>query len=359
VRPCGPSTRRPALLVVLAGLVAGLALVAGVARADDPDTLRSEADRLRAENAALDGEAALALLDLYALESQLREAQRRVDSLHVRIGELEQREESARRQLGLAREAEAKAQDALADRVRALYTGGDPDPLAVILGASSLDGLIDAIDSVNRVAEHDSRIIEQVERTRGELREALRELTKQEEELRVLVGEAEAARTRLAGATDERAEYLASLAERRDLNAAEIESLLARAGEAEQRAQEITASASPPAEPAAPEESAEEPVSSPSGADVSPEPGRQVTVSATKYCLTGTTATGVPVQPGIIATDPAYIPLGTRMFVPGYGEGVAADTGGAVLGWTIDLWVASCPEATAYGRQTVAITIYD
>jgi peptidoglycan hydrolase CwlO-like protein len=358
VHACGPSKRRPALLVVLAGLVAGLALVAGVARADDPDTLRSEADRLQAENAQLDEEAARALLDLYALESRLREAERRVVSLRARIDELEQREESARRQLGLAREAEAKAQDALAARVRALYTEGDPDPLAVILGASSLDGVIDAIDSVNRVAEHDSRIIEQVKRTRGELREALRELTKQEEELRALAREAEAARTRLAGATDERAEYLASLAERRDLNAAEIDSLLVRAGAAEQRAQEITASASPPVEPA-PEESPAEPVSSPSGADVSPEPGRQVTVSATMYCLTGTTATGVPVQPGIIATDPAYIPLGTRMFVPGYGEGVAADTGGAVLGWTIDLWVASCAEASAYGRQTVTVTIYD
>ena len=50
-------------------------------------------------------------------------------------------------------------------------------------------------------------------------------------------------------------------------------------------------------------------------------------------------------QPGVIATDPAYIPLGTRLFVPGYGEGVAADTGGAVIGWTIDLWVSSCAEA--------------
>jgi 3D (Asp-Asp-Asp) domain-containing protein len=84
-----------------------------------------------------------------------------------------------------------------------------------------------------------------------------------------------------------------------------------------------------------------------------------VTVSATKYCLTGTTATGLPVQPGVIATDPAYIALGTRMYVPGYGEGIAADTGGAVKGWTIDLWVASCAEADAYGRQTVTITIYD
>jgi 3D (Asp-Asp-Asp) domain-containing protein len=40
---------------------------------------------------------------------------------------------------------------------------------------------------------------------------------------------------------------------------------------------------------------------------------------------------------GIVAVDPAIIPLGTRMYIPGYGEAVAADTGGAVKGYIIDL----------------------
>jgi uncharacterized protein YabE (DUF348 family) len=51
----------------------------------------------------------------------------------------------------------------------------------------------------------------------------------------------------------------------------------------------------------------------------------------------GRTATGVQVTYGVIAVDPNVIPLGTRMFVPGYGYGVAADTGGAVKGYIIDL----------------------
>jgi len=49
------------------------------------------------------------------------------------------------------------------------------------------------------------------------------------------------------------------------------------------------------------------------------------------------TATGTGVYKGIIAVDPRVIPLGTRMYVPGYGYGVAADTGGGVLGYSIDL----------------------
>ncbi|MEX0683588.1 MAG: ubiquitin-like domain-containing protein [Dehalococcoidia bacterium] len=51
----------------------------------------------------------------------------------------------------------------------------------------------------------------------------------------------------------------------------------------------------------------------------------------------GITATGTTVYKGIIATDPTVIPLGTRMFVPGYGYGIAADTGGGVKGAHIDL----------------------
>jgi 3D (Asp-Asp-Asp) domain-containing protein len=51
----------------------------------------------------------------------------------------------------------------------------------------------------------------------------------------------------------------------------------------------------------------------------------------------GTTRTGTGVYKGIIAVDPTVIPLGTQMYVPGYGFGIAADTGGAIKGNKIDL----------------------
>jgi uncharacterized protein YabE (DUF348 family) len=51
----------------------------------------------------------------------------------------------------------------------------------------------------------------------------------------------------------------------------------------------------------------------------------------------GVTASGAIVTYGIVAVDPTVIPLGTRMFIPGYGYAVAGDTGGAVKGYIIDL----------------------
>ena len=83
-----------------------------------------------------------------------------------------------------------------------------------------------------------------------------------------------------------------------------------------------------------------------------------ISVTATGYSLAGTTATGVPVGWGVVAVDPSFIPLGTGMTIPGYGEGVAADTGGAVVGARIDLWFPTRAEALAWGTRTVTITLH-
>ena len=81
-------------------------------------------------------------------------------------------------------------------------------------------------------------------------------------------------------------------------------------------------------------------------------------MSATCYILKGTTASGLPVGPGIVAVDPTVIPLGTRMTIPGYGEGVAADVGSSIRGNTIDLWFPTIAQAFAWGRRTVTITLH-
>jgi 3D (Asp-Asp-Asp) domain-containing protein len=66
----------------------------------------------------------------------------------------------------------------------------------------------------------------------------------------------------------------------------------------------------------------------------------------------------VPVGYGIVAVDPSVIPLGTHMTIPGYGDGVAADTGGAIAGARIDLWFPTRAEALAWGSRTVTATLH-
>jgi 3D (Asp-Asp-Asp) domain-containing protein len=68
---------------------------------------------------------------------------------------------------------------------------------------------------------------------------------------------------------------------------------------------------------------------------------------------------GLPLARGIIATDPNVIPMGTRLYVEGYGEGIAADQGGAIKGNRIDLFFDSKTEALTWGIKTVKVTILD
>ena len=81
-------------------------------------------------------------------------------------------------------------------------------------------------------------------------------------------------------------------------------------------------------------------------------------VDAVAYHLPGSTALGVPVRKGVVAVDPKLIPLGTRLHVPGYGPGLAADVGTAIKGRIIDLWMPSTAAARKWGRRTVTITVY-
>lgn len=73
----------------------------------------------------------------------------------------------------------------------------------------------------------------------------------------------------------------------------------------------------------------------------------------------GLTATGIAARHGIVAVDPDVIPLGTRVYIPGYGLALAADTGGAIVGDKIDLCVESSSEAWRFGRRTVKVYVLE
>ena len=85
---------------------------------------------------------------------------------------------------------------------------------------------------------------------------------------------------------------------------------------------------------------------------------RAIVMRATAYCIPGgTTKTGASVRWGVIAVDPSVIPLGANVYVEGYGQARALDTGGAIKGNRIDLYMNSTEAALSYGVRNVMVFI--
>ncbi|MBC2330690.1 3D domain-containing protein [Listeria swaminathanii] len=93
---------------------------------------------------------------------------------------------------------------------------------------------------------------------------------------------------------------------------------------------------------------------------------KEITVTATAYSkaepgLSHMTATGIDLNdnPRVIAVDPSVIPLGSKVYVEGYGQAIAADTGGAIKGNKIDVHLNSVQEVNNWGVKQVKVQILD
>lgn len=349
------NSRWPLLCAAVAAgfLVTGSSPPAGVA-----ETSRGPSAQMQALARSESG----ALLQLYAAETALARAQADLAGLEARSASLAGAERSARRRAEIVRRSLAASQARVARLLRDLYIQGEPDPIAVILGATSLDEAMTGIEGLSRATAQNRRLgaeasgrARQLARTRADLAAQRRSLDRARAEARLGV-------QRLAGAAAARRETIAAIRRQRSLTAQRLAALEAQAREAEQRSAEITqaaVSAADGPEAAAPTPPATTEAAPSSGPVTAPAAGtRALVVDAVAYHLPGRTASGLPVGVGVIAVDPTVIPLGTRVFVPGYGPAVAADVGSAIKGNIIDLWMPSTRQALAWGRRTVTITVY-
>ncbi len=95
---------------------------------------------------------------------------------------------------------------------------------------------------------------------------------------------------------------------------------------------------------------------------------KEIIVEASAYTAScegcsGITATGMNLKANpnakVISVDPAVIPLGSKVYVEGYGEAIAGDTGGAIKGKRIDVFFPSQQDAINFGVKQLKVTILD
>jgi cystine transport system substrate-binding protein len=296
--------------------------------------------RLQQKQRALATRSHSALLGLYAFDSRL--AQARGELARIRALEVSLRAQQAnlRRELRVVARNLRVSERMLGNHLRTLYEDGEPDAIAILLGSSSLDDAITRLNELEQSARQGANAVTDTQEGRTKLTRLGSVLASRLHAVQALEARAERTTAALAAAREQRVAYLASLARQRKLTAKQIASLDTRARRVVSAATRVQehAAATPPA-------------------PLATGP-RTITVTATGYSLPGHTATGLPVGPGIVAVDPSVIPLGTRLTIPGYGEGVAADTGSAVSGYAIDLWFPTLADALAWGRRTVTVTLH-
>jgi 3D (Asp-Asp-Asp) domain-containing protein len=327
------------LALVLAGVSA-----AGAAR---------PGESLRAQVRTLDTRAHRALLDLYALDSQLHDAQERVGALSEQSEHLRRERAQLTQQLNATRRTLAVSQEQLASNLALLYKEGDVSALAVILGATSLNDALTRLDDLDRVADQSAQVVHVTTAAQQRVGALSATLAQRSAELAAALGEARRTAARLTAARAARVSFIAGLRRAQQLKTAQIRTLEATAQRVVKKSAALQSAAT--AQPDATTISAPEAASSVTQTATT---GRTIVVTSTGYSLPGHTATGMPVGWGVVAVDPAVIPLGTRLTIPGYGEAVAADTGGAVRGNTIDLWFPTLAQARAWGRRTLTITLH-
>lgn len=95
-------------------------------------------------------------------------------------------------------------------------------------------------------------------------------------------------------------------------------------------------------------------------AEVSRGADRVLVLECTAYTWTGNqTASGTWPAVGTAAVDPEVIPLGTKLYIEGYGPAVALDTGGAVKGNIIDIYLPTEDQCWQWGRRQVEVRILE
>jgi 3D (Asp-Asp-Asp) domain-containing protein len=327
------------------GLALGAALLLGLflPGAEGAGPKEGGQSSLRQQRTGLAARSHTALLSLYALDSRLVRARSQLAGLRSRVDGLRLERDRVQQELDVVEGNLKASQRLLGDRLRALYEQGEPDGIAILLGATSLDEAVTRLDELERSARQGAQAATDARDGSSKLQGLALELAGRIRAIQALEAQGELTAAALESARADRVSYLATLSRQRRLNARQIRALDHRARQVVAKAKAVQSQTGP---------------ASSAGASLVTDGARTLTVTSTGYSLSGRTSTGLPVGFGIVAVDPAVIPLGTRITIPGYGEGVAGDTGGAVQGMTIDLWFPTLAQALAWGRRAVTITLH-
>ncbi len=345
-------SRSASILLFLTLFLSLFLIYSSPATSDELDSTNQQIGDLQNRSQQLDQDYRQALSDLVAADSKVSRYSSEINAARQRQAEVETEAQAQQVRLGQVKQQLADRQTVLAQRLCGSYkNGNDANYLGVVMDSENFSDFLNRVDAINKIAESDRQLIGSIDDAQKSVEDNLAGLAAKQQELKSLVQDLSSDQQSLVSARQQQQSVVGSIQSQKKANDGQLAQLKSQAASIEAKMSQEQAQAAASSAAASGGNDGGGGYSPPSAG------GTTITVVATAYCMAGGTATGMPAGPGIIAVDPNVIPLGSRVHVSGYGDAIAADTGGAIVGDRIDVWLP-CSQAYAWGSRTVTVTIY-
>lgn len=285
-----------------------------------------------------------------SLDNEINGVLKKIDNNKKDMNKLANEMKNSEIQLKTTESALNNQQDLLKKRVRAMYMNGKSSYLQLVLSSTSFSDLLSNVNTVTSVMDFDNNILNNVEKEKKNILAQKQILSYANKKLEDLKTSNEATLSKLSSDIKQEKTLLASATEKE-------KQLIDK-----QRAEEAAAKARQEAAAKAANASKSSNSSTSIALLGTLSPKSSNIMIATGYSIDGYTSSGGKTvrNPGgysTIAVDPRVIPMGTKVYIEGYGYAVATDTGGAIIGNRIDLFFPTEAEANAWGIRSVKVTI--
>lgn len=320
--------------------------------------------------------------ELAALEKDVQENKAKLASIEEEIEKTKKEIEKKKEEIIVLQEKVHKRKEVMEQRIVALQHTNQTDLIIeVLLNSENISDFIQRATAASTILNADKSLFEQQEQDLLKIEEEKAEIDRQEQKLNEQFESLAKSQEALHNKLNEKQNLLASTEEKyktiqQQISLAEkekkaIEQEIEKAKEALAREKESAnkraksyAAASPVQKQTGSKSSANK-QNRKGNAPAKSSNQKEFYVTATAYShedsKTGRTATGINIKANpnmkLIAVDPSVIPLGSRVWVEGYGEALAADTGGAIKGYKIDVLMPSNKHALQWGRRTVKVIV--
>lgn len=270
------------------------------------------------------------------LDKQIDDVLNKIDSNKNAMNKISQDIKNTQVKLEDAEKNSKAQEDLFKKRARAMYINGVDSYLQVMLASDNLSDFMSRLELVKKIIGYDNNVVAKLKEQKQAIANQKDALNNENNKLQALKTSNEVTLAKLSKDIKEQKLLLNKETEKE-------KQLLAMEARSNAGSNNITLSR---------------------GMSTSTSYSQVLSMQATAYSSDGITASGTPTRRerdgySTIAVDPRVIPLGSRVYVEGYGYAIAEDTGGAIKGSIIDVFFSSESEAQSWGRRSVKVYILD